>query len=144
MDGCGHRCCEIPSNSYHTHLGTPSTCARCAHEPGTGPVSAFASPPPAGPPAVSDDGEGPSPESYLLGRIVADVLARLAPEIPGLPAGDELSELVASHALALYAAGIVEPDLQSLSERERHTVLTSRVGLALAFPPPIDPSATPP
>jgi hypothetical protein len=144
MNGCGHRCCEIPSNSYHTHLGSPAACPRCAHEPLPGPVSPFAPPPPAAPPAPGDEGDGASAEGYLLGHIVSDVLARLAPEIPGLPSGDELAELVTSHALALYAAGIVEPGLQSLSERERHTVLASRVGLALAFPPPVDPPATRP
>jgi hypothetical protein len=149
MNGCGHRCCEIPSNSYHTHLGEPSGCGRCAdrpeppaaHEPEpevTMPVPAVVEPPP------GDDGENASRESYLLGRVVADVLTRVAPQIPGLPTGTELNELVASHALALYASGIVEPDLQNLDERERRTVLATRVGLALAFPLPAGQSATQP
>jgi hypothetical protein len=77
---------------------------------------------------------GTGGESVVLGRIVADVVARVAPQIPGLPADAELSELVASHALAVYAAGLVDPDVQVLAERERRTVLAARVGLALAFP----------
>jgi hypothetical protein len=75
-----------------------------------------------------------SQESHVLGRIVADVVARVAPEIPGLPTDAALTELVASHALAVYAAGLVDPDVQGLDERDRRTVLAARVGLALAFP----------
>jgi hypothetical protein len=79
--------------------------------------------------------ESPAPqESHVLGRIVADVLARIAPQIPGLPDGTELTELVASHALAVYAGGLVDPAVQALDERDRRSVLAARVGLALAFP----------
>ena len=115
MSDCGHQCCEIPSNGYHAHTGPPSSCRHCAT---VGPTA----------------DRGPRGESVVLGRIVADVVARVAPQIPGLPADAELSELVASHALAVYAAGLVDPDVQVLAERERRTVLAARVGLALAFP----------
>jgi hypothetical protein len=126
MDGCGHRCCEIPFNGYHTHAGRPSTCSRCdlAREHG----AQLAAGHPNGTPTPS------SHESHVLGRMVADVLARIAPQIPGLPAGTELTELVSSHALAVYAGSIVDPELQHLDERERRSVLAARVGLALAFP----------
>ena len=115
MSDCGHQCCEIPYNGYHAHTGPPSSCRHCAVTADT--------------PAMSSGAE-----SVVLGRIVADVVARVAPQIPGLPADAELSELVASHALAVYAAGLVDPDVQVLAERERRTVLAARVGLALAFP----------
>jgi hypothetical protein len=106
---CGHRCCTIADNAYHRHLDPPPTCPQCAR-------------------AYHQN------ESGLLGRIVNDVLIRVAPEIPGLPTGAELAELVASHALAVYAAALVDPDVRALDERSRRTVLAARVGLALAFP----------
>jgi hypothetical protein len=118
MSHCGHQCCEIPSNGYHAHTEPPSSCGRCGD---------------AGDSAV-DAGPGQGRESAVLGRLVADVVARVAPQIPGLPAETELTEIVASHALAVYAAGLVDPDLQILGERDRRTVLAARVGLALAFP----------
>jgi hypothetical protein len=150
MSDCGHRCCEIPSNSYHTHIGPPSGCPHCAGAVDDG--SAEASPvvdaavsdvAPAGDVPAGDVPAGDVPadapagdgsESVVLGRIVADVVARVAPQISGLPDDVELTELVASHALAVYAAGLVDPDVQTLGERERRTVLAARVGLALAFP----------
>jgi hypothetical protein len=76
----------------------------------------------------------PGAESAELGRLVADVVARVVPELPGLPAAAELTELVASQALAVYAAGLVDPALQMLHERDRRTALAGRVGLAIAFP----------
>jgi hypothetical protein len=126
MRGCGHRCCDIPSNGFHTHREPPTGCARCARipEPETKEL-----------PVVRPRPKAPEHrESYLLGRIVADVLARIAPQIPGLPGGSELNELVASHALAVYAGGLVDPDLQALGPRDQRSVLAARVGMALAFP----------
>jgi hypothetical protein len=120
MSHCGHQCCEIPSNGYHAHTEPPSNCGRC--EDAGEDMS------------VSEAGAGQGRESAVLGRLVADVVARVAPQIPGLPAETELTEIVASHALAVYAAGLVDPDLQILGERDRRTVLAARVGLALAFP----------
>jgi hypothetical protein len=131
MDGCGHRCCEIPHNGYHTHTGRPSGCTRCATAPGT--VGTGTLPDAATRPATDAD-RPHGYESHVLGRIVADVLARIAPQIPGLPGGTELTELVSSHALAVYASSLIDPDVQTLDEREQRTVLATRVGLALAFP----------
>ena len=131
MSGCGHRCCEIPSNSYHTHTGPPAVCGRCASA--IDPVAGSACADQTGA-AGGEQAEPGAPESYLLGRIVADVVARVVPQIPGLPSGTELTELVASHALAVYASGLVEPEIQSLDDRDRRSVLAARVGMALAFP----------
>jgi hypothetical protein len=122
MSHCGHQCCEIPSNGYHAHIEPPATCPRCG---GTGSTVVSRSRP---------SSAGPANESAVVGRIVADVVARVAPEIPGLPRDGELAGMVASHALAAYAAGLIDPDVQVLDEREQRTVLAGRVGLALAFP----------
>lgn len=108
---CGHQCCEIPSNRYHTHAGPPAHCPRCARTGGH---------------------EGPV--TVTLGRILADVLARVAPQIPGLPTDEELTDLVASHTMTVYATGLIDPDVQRLDEREQRTVLAGRVGMELAFP----------
>jgi hypothetical protein len=141
MSDCGHLCCEIPSNSYHAHIGPPSICQQCASASATVSASpgSASGPEPAviGADVAADRGAavvGTRSESHVLGRIVADVVARVVPQIPGLPVETELTELVASHALAVYAAGLVDPDVQVLGERERRTVLAARVGLALAFP----------
>ena len=116
MRDCGHRCCHIRTNGYHRHVDAPATCPHCARAT-----------------LLADTGP-PAGESVVLARIVSDVLARVAPEIPGLPAGAELAELVTGHALAVFAAGLVDPELHGLGERERRAVLAARVGLALAFP----------
>ena len=59
---------------------------------------------------------------------------RVAPEIPDLPEGHELVHLVICVTLSVYAAAIVDPDVQALDAGERRTVLAARVGLILAFP----------
>jgi hypothetical protein len=71
-----------------------------------------------------------------LGRIVAEVVARVAPEIPGLPAASQLADLVARHSLAVYSDALADPEVLGLSEEDQTTVLAGRVGIALAFPAP--------
>jgi hypothetical protein len=119
VNHCGHRCCEITGNAYHSHVEPPATCPRCAARPsGPGDVP----PPPEGSDLVS------------LGHLVADVVTNVAPEIPGLPGGSALAQLVGDSALSVYRAALSEPTLQVLPRAERQIVLAGRVGLALAFP----------
>ena len=63
----------------------------------------------------------------------------MAPQIPGLPNGRGLTDLVTTHALAVYADGLVDENLRGLSDRDRRTVLAGRVGLRLGFPAPRHP-----
>jgi hypothetical protein len=105
---CGHRCCEIADNAYHAHLEPPEVCARC----------------------------GLMGSSVPLGRIVAEVVSRVAPEIPGLPVSAELAELVARLSLTVYAEAVADPEVLRLAEDDQTTVLAGRVGIALAFPTP--------
>jgi hypothetical protein len=69
-----------------------------------------------------------------LAHLVADVVANVAPQIPGLPGGSVLAQLVGEHALSVYRSALAEPTLQVLPRAERQTVLAGRVGLVLAFP----------
>jgi hypothetical protein len=105
---CGHRCCEIADNAYHAHLDTPESCPRC----------------------------GLTGAPVPLGRVVAEVVTRVAPEIPGLPASGELAELVARLSLSVHAEGLTDPEVLRLAEVDQTTVLAGRVGIALAFPTP--------
>ena len=77
---------------------------------------------------------GDAHELVTLSRLVVDVVSRVAPQITGLPAEPEWSELVASTSSAVYQAALVDPDVQRLPGHEQRIVLAARVGLALAFP----------
>lgn len=105
---CGHLCCQIADNAYHVHAEPPPSCPRCA--------------------ALGEA------EPVALGRLVAEVLLHVAPEIPGLPGGAALAALVGHHALDTYRAARDEPAVRALRDSERRAVLAARVGLALAFP----------
>jgi hypothetical protein len=70
---------------------------------------------------------------YHVHQLVASVVARVAPEIPGLPAEPELTALVSARTLAVAVAARGDRSLVGMSERERHVTLCGRVGLALAF-----------
>jgi hypothetical protein len=114
---CEHDCCGIPENGYHVHTEVPDRCQRCSV-------------------VTSSAGEATIrvSESVTLAEVVADVVASVAPQIPDLPAAAELADLVAHHALAVYAASLDDADVQALDGRTQRTVLAARVGLALAFP----------
>jgi hypothetical protein len=111
VNDCGHRCCRIAGNAYHSHVEPPTTCPRCA----------------ALVPPEEADVAG-------LAHLVADVVANVAPQIPGLPGGPTLAELVGEHALAVFRSALAEPTLQVMPRAERRTVLAGRVALVLAFP----------
>lgn len=106
MRDCGHRCCAIRANAYHAHVDPPGGCDRCAR-------------------ATERDRQ-------MLAEVITSVITRVAPEIPGLPTGADLTELVTGQTVATYARALTEPAVQGLSERERRTVLAGRVGVALA------------
>jgi hypothetical protein len=106
---CEHSCCSIRGNPYHLHERPPERCLGCS----------------------AADGE-PSGE-VSLGELVAEVVARVAPEIPGLPTGRELVEQITAETRAVHAAAAADPVLAGVPAAERHTVLAGRVGLALAF-----------
>jgi hypothetical protein len=120
MGHCGHRCCRIPFNGYHAHVTPPASCPGCA----TGASLNLPSPP---------DGlaAGDCRETTELGQMVADVLAQVVPDDSD-PRGAQLAEIVANHALAVYASGLVDPDIQCLGDQDRRAVLTARVGHAVA------------
>ena len=85
---CGHPCCAIATQRLPRPPGAAGLCRRCAS-------AAIAA--------------GEPVESVILGRMVASVITHVAPQIPGLPEGQELAELVASKALQIYADGLVDP-----------------------------------
>lgn len=109
MSFCHHACCAIPDNGYHRHAEPPVTCPRCARA-------------------------RPDAETPLLGAVMASVMSRVVPHIPGLPGGAALANLVTRQSLATYTQARDDPEVQALGDRERRTVLAGRVGLALAFP----------
>jgi hypothetical protein len=108
VTSCGHRCCEIAGNSYHRHADPPDTCARCT--------------------ALAREIDAVS-----LGQLVAEVVALVVPEIPGLPRGSELSTLVGIETTAVHRAARHDPQLYGLDADLRRTVLAGRVGISLAF-----------
>jgi hypothetical protein len=116
---CGHRCCAIRDNPYHRHADPPSGCERCAA---------------LGDPVVAD-------EHVDLAELVAEVLAHVVPQIPGLPSGIELAERVCAETRAVHAAAAGDPLLAGLNLEEQRTVLAGRVALALAFGPATPPEA---
>jgi hypothetical protein len=104
---CGHACCGITGNPYHAHTHEPGTCRRCAETLGHRPV--------------------------CTGTIVADVISRVAPEIPGLPGGADLIERVSAEVTAACAEARTDPELAGLDPAALHTAISGRVGIALAF-----------
>jgi hypothetical protein len=107
MSTCGHACCGITGNRYHVHTHEPGACGRCAEALDHRPVS--------------------------TGTIVADVISRVVPEIPGLPAGAELIERVSVEVTAACTDARTDPDLAGLDPAALHTTISGRVGIALAF-----------
>ena len=73
-------------------------------------------------------------EWVSVDAVVASVVARVAPQIPGLPTGSALVALVERAAFTVCDEGRDDPALRALDDRERHTALVVRVGIALAFP----------
>jgi hypothetical protein len=106
---CGHICCAIAENQYHVHADEPQECGRC----------------------IKKAGQASGVEG--LGRLVATVLVRVAPEIPGLPTGPALVDRVADAVITVYEAARHDPELAGLSGEARHRTLVGRVALALAF-----------
>jgi hypothetical protein len=105
---CGHDCCAIADNPYHCHRSTPENCGPCREA---------------------------APEIDGLAEIVAAVVDRVAPEIPGLPTDPEtLVDHVIAVTTGVHRRARTDPEVQRLSPRRRRTVLAARVGLALAFP----------
>jgi hypothetical protein len=70
------------------------------------------------------------------GAIVADVIRRVVPQIPGLPEGPELIERVSEAVAEVCARARTDPDLADLDAADLHTAISGRVGLALAFNSP--------
>jgi hypothetical protein len=110
MAGCRHRCCAIRSNPYHSHVDPPEGCRRCR---------------------VADVER----LGFEVDELVDAVLATLTPEIPGLPRGEPLAELVLAHAADVCLAAQDDPQLEHLDPEQRRTVLAGRVAVALAYPP---------
>jgi hypothetical protein len=121
---CGHRCCAITANAYHVHADPPLSCTRCAAVP------------PGADPAADE-----AAEVMSLAQLVADVVAQVAPQIPDLPTGAALAELVGAVALHVHRNADEDDGLHGLDPDERSLVLAGRVGLALAFPAAFDPAA---
>jgi hypothetical protein len=111
---CGHSCCAIADNRYHAHRELPEECDRCAWANGN---------------------EAPRP--FNLGSLVAAVVARLAPEVPGLPTGAELAERVGPEVLAVCEEARTDPDLDGLTPDELRLSLAGRVVISMAFPVPV-------
>jgi hypothetical protein len=116
MSDCGHCCCAIRMNSYHGHADAPEGCGRCS-------VARY-----------KLVGDLATPMTPALETIVASVMDRVVPGIPGLPAGEELQELVEERTLEVYLAGLTDPDLLGLDPDSWRTIVAIRVGLVLAFP----------
>lgn len=114
---CGHRCCRIRANAYHVHPRSPERCQPCR-------AAAAREPEPRTPVVTVED----------LALVVESVLTRVAPEVPGLPTGATLTELVSASALDHWVAALDDPDLIGTDRRERRRILAGRVGVALAFP----------
>jgi hypothetical protein len=116
MNDCGHSCCAIRDNRFHSHTRAPDACKRCR--------------------VASDDRIGEPAESITPSPddVIASVMDRVVPGIVGLPDGDELYAIVHRVALGIYRAGLSDPDLRGLNANEWRTVVATRVGLALAFP----------
>lgn len=70
-----------------------------------------------------------------LAELVADVLAHVVPEIPGLPVGVELAELLCDETRAVHETAAVDPLLAGLDRSELLTTLAGRVAVSLAFRP---------
>jgi len=114
MDDCAHRCCALRSNPYHTHTSPPTGCPRCA---------------------AADDGAWGEDGANEIPIIAARVLHAVAPQIPHLPAGEQLDELVHATTMSTYHDSMGEPQVRALSRTDRRRVIAARVGLTLAFPP---------
>jgi hypothetical protein len=108
---CGHICCTITGNRYHSHREPPELCERCAW-------------------AEGDD----APRAAGLGELVAAAVARVAPEVPGLPTGAELAERAGPEVRAVCEEARTDPDLTGLGPDELRLALAGRVVIALAFP----------
>jgi hypothetical protein len=106
---CGHDCCEVRDNPYHSHVAPPERCLRCAR------VRA-------------------AQRRRETDAIVTAVLTDIAPEIDGLPEGDLLAGRVRSEVARAERDGRADPDLAATSPEEWLLVMAGRVGLALAFP----------
>jgi hypothetical protein len=108
VNTCGHLCCEIAHNRYHSHTTAPAECDHCPDA------------------AAEIDG---------LADIVTSVIDRVAPEISGLPTDpDVLLDHVVDLTTRVHERARTDPAIQQLSPRRRRTVLAARVGLGLAFP----------
>jgi hypothetical protein len=124
MTRCGHVCCEITANRYHVHQHPPELCQRCSAIPDNRGVFDGES-----------EGEVKEAEGVDLAELVADVLAHVVPEIPGLPVGVELAELVCDETRAVHEAATVDQLLAGLGRGELLTALAGRVAMAMAFGP---------
>jgi hypothetical protein len=116
MSDCGHSCCEIRDNRFHSHTHPPDACRRCR--------------------LALDDGVGERIESIApsLDEVISSVMDRVVPGIAGLPQGDELDTLVHRVALGIYRVGLSDRELRGLDLNDWRTAIATRVGLALAFP----------
>jgi hypothetical protein len=120
MDDCGHRCCRIPENGYHVHPRSPEDCPHC--QAGV-----------AGTPAEAEIQADVDRMSNDLDRIATSVTDRIAPQIPGLPRGDGLEELVGSLTAVHYLDALDDHDLDGIDPDQWRTIVAARVALALAF-----------
>jgi hypothetical protein len=127
MDDCGHRCCRIPGNAYHSHPNPPESCPHCHVGDNSRPV-----PVPA-PEPVTDPREDVDRMSRDLARITATVTSKFAPEIPGLPGGTGLEAVVGPLTMVAYLEAIDDPVLAGVPPAEWRTVVAGRVALSLAF-----------
>jgi hypothetical protein len=116
MSDCEHCCCAQRDSSDHRHASSPEDCGACA----LARHAAFT--------------ELAEPFTPPLGSVVVSVMERIVPAIAGLPAGDELRELVEDTSRRAYVAGLSDPDLLGLDSDSWRTVVATRVGMTLAFP----------
>jgi hypothetical protein len=137
VTSCGHQCCEIAGNAYHSHTVEPATCPRCTDADAPDLIDLTAAEPRAtGPSPSGAAGTGALPLSHAdVSDIVTAVVDRVAPQIPGLPADREwLLDRVVTVTAGVHRQALTERELQQLSADRRRTILAARVGLALAFP----------
>jgi hypothetical protein len=83
---------------------------------------------------MHSDDEPPVEIVQDLRDIAAAVIERFAPQIDGLPSGDELGTLVNRNTFVVYRMALDDPDLTGVDPIEWRRVVAARVGLALAFP----------
>jgi hypothetical protein len=148
MADCGHLCCEIRSNPYHTHLHAPEVCPGClGYEPqGNSPSfvrsSAFVDPL-HWPPTTFPTSAWPHPRRRPLfpvpelsdvehmdadlDDVVHRVLRWLAPDAAHLRDGEQLQELVLCAALQVYGEALEDTALEGLELGMWRRVLVGKV-----------------